>query len=124
MKKAISSEMIKKVVIIVKYNIFGYLIGEGFGNVLKNKKSTPEKKYKKLYKKLSKSKMERITHAPIIKQTLVVGDKFLSFPIGLLSIPHVIYFDPIAGTYAVTYKDWLDNITVRELMEKENKKNK
>lgn len=93
-------------------------------SILKNKKSTPEKKYKKLYKKLSKSKMERITHAPIIKQTLVAGDKFLSFPIGLLSIPHVIYFDPIAGTYAVTYKDWLDNITVRELMEKENKKNK
>lgn len=25
---------------IVKYNIFGYLIGEGFGNVFKNKKST------------------------------------------------------------------------------------
>mgnify|MGYP003310635622 CR=1 FL=1 len=25
---------------IVKYNILGYLIGEGFGNVLKNKKST------------------------------------------------------------------------------------
>ena len=32
--------MIKKVVMIVKYNIFGYLIGEGFGNVFKNKKST------------------------------------------------------------------------------------
>ena len=25
---------------IVKYNIFGYLIGEGFSNVFKNKKST------------------------------------------------------------------------------------
>ena len=25
---------------IVKYNRFGYLIGEGFGNVFKNKKST------------------------------------------------------------------------------------
>ena len=25
---------------IVKYNILGYLIGEGFGNVFKNKKST------------------------------------------------------------------------------------
>ena len=24
----------------MKYNIFGYLIGEGFGNVFKNKKST------------------------------------------------------------------------------------
>ncbi|HBC84455.1 MAG TPA: ABC transporter permease [Clostridiales bacterium] len=32
--------MIKKVVIIVKYNILSYLIGEGFKNVLKNKKST------------------------------------------------------------------------------------
>jgi len=32
--------MIKKVGMIVKYNIFGYLIGEGFGNVFKNKKST------------------------------------------------------------------------------------
>jgi len=32
--------MIKKVVMIVKYNIFGYLIGEGFSNVFKNKKST------------------------------------------------------------------------------------
>ena len=27
-------------VIIVRYNVFGYLIGEGFRNVLKNKKST------------------------------------------------------------------------------------
>ena len=27
---------------IVKYNRFGYLIGEGFGNVFKNKKSTGE----------------------------------------------------------------------------------
>ena len=25
---------------IVKYNIFGYLIGEGFSNTFKNKKST------------------------------------------------------------------------------------
>lgn len=25
---------------IVKYNVFGYLIGEGFSNVFKNKKST------------------------------------------------------------------------------------
>ncbi len=32
--------MIKKVVMIVKYNILGYLIGEGFSNVFKNKKST------------------------------------------------------------------------------------
>ena len=32
--------MIKKVGMIVKYNIFGYLIGEGFANVFKNKKST------------------------------------------------------------------------------------
>jgi len=32
--------MIKKVVMIVKYNRFGYLIGEGFSNVFKNKKST------------------------------------------------------------------------------------
>lgn len=32
--------MIKKVVIIVKYNVLSYLIGEGFKNVLKNKKST------------------------------------------------------------------------------------
>ena len=32
--------MIKKVGMIVKYNILGYLIGEGFGNVFKNKKST------------------------------------------------------------------------------------
>ena len=32
--------MIKKVGMIVKYNRFGYLIGEGFGNVFKNKKST------------------------------------------------------------------------------------
>lgn len=27
-------------VIVVRYNILGYLIGEGFGNVFKNKKST------------------------------------------------------------------------------------
>lgn len=93
-------------------------------SVLKNKKSSPDKKYKKLYKKLSKSKMERITQAPIIKQTLVQGDKFLSFPIGLLSIPYVIYFDPIARNYAITYEEWLDDITVKELIEKENKKNK
>jgi cell division transport system permease protein len=32
--------MIKKVGIIVKYNVLSYLIGEGFRNVLKNKKST------------------------------------------------------------------------------------
>jgi len=32
--------MIKKVVIVVKYNVISYLIGEGFGNVFKNKKST------------------------------------------------------------------------------------
>ncbi len=32
--------MIEKVVIIVKYSVFGYLLGEGFHNVLKNKKST------------------------------------------------------------------------------------
>ena len=32
--------MIKKVGITVRYNIFGYLIGEGFRNVFKNKKST------------------------------------------------------------------------------------
>jgi cell division transport system permease protein len=32
--------MIKKVVMIVKYSIFGYLIGEGFRNFFKNKKST------------------------------------------------------------------------------------
>jgi len=32
--------MIKKVGMIVKYNIFGYLIGEGVSNVFKNKKST------------------------------------------------------------------------------------
>lgn len=32
--------MIKKVGIIVRYNILGYLIGEGFRNVFKNKKST------------------------------------------------------------------------------------
>jgi cell division transport system permease protein len=32
--------MIKKVGMIVKYNRLGYLIGEGFGNVFKNKKST------------------------------------------------------------------------------------
>lgn len=32
--------MIKKVGIIVKYNVLSYLIGEGFKNVLKNKKST------------------------------------------------------------------------------------
>ena len=32
--------MIKKVVITVKYSVLGYLIGEGFRNVLKNKKST------------------------------------------------------------------------------------
>jgi len=30
----------KKVVIIVRYNVFGYLISEGFRNVFKNKKST------------------------------------------------------------------------------------
>lgn len=32
--------MIKKVVITVKYNIFSYLVGEGFRNTMKNKKST------------------------------------------------------------------------------------
>lgn len=32
--------MIKRVVITVKYNIMSYLIGEGFRNVFKNKKST------------------------------------------------------------------------------------
>ena len=32
--------MIKKVGMIVKYNRLGYFIGEGFGNVFKNKKST------------------------------------------------------------------------------------
>jgi cell division transport system permease protein len=32
--------MIKKVGMIVKYSIFGYLIGEGFRNFFKNKKST------------------------------------------------------------------------------------
>jgi len=32
--------MIKKVGMIVRYNVLGYLIGEGFRNVLKNKKST------------------------------------------------------------------------------------
>lgn len=32
--------MIKRVVITVKYNIVGYLISEGFSNLLKNKKST------------------------------------------------------------------------------------
>jgi len=32
--------MIKKVVMIVKYSVLGYLIGEGFRNVFKNKKST------------------------------------------------------------------------------------
>lgn len=32
--------MIKKVGITVRYNVFGYLIGEGFRNVFKNKKST------------------------------------------------------------------------------------
>ena len=32
--------MIKKVGMIVKYNILGYLVGEGFSNVFKNKKST------------------------------------------------------------------------------------
>ena len=32
--------MIKKVVIIVKYSVLGYLIGEGFRNFFKNKKST------------------------------------------------------------------------------------
>ena len=32
--------MIEKVVMIVKYSVFGYLLGEGFHNVLKNKKST------------------------------------------------------------------------------------
>ena len=40
MKKAALLEMIKKVVMIVKYNRLGYLIGEGFSNVFKNKKST------------------------------------------------------------------------------------
>ena len=30
--------MIKKVVIIVKYNVLTYLIGEGVSNVFKNKK--------------------------------------------------------------------------------------
>ena len=33
-------EIIKKVVMTVKYNIISYLIGEGFKNVFKNKKST------------------------------------------------------------------------------------
>jgi len=32
--------MIEKVGMIVRYNVFGYLLGEGFHNVLKNKKST------------------------------------------------------------------------------------
>jgi len=32
--------MIKKVGITVKYSVLGYLIGEGFGNLFKNKKST------------------------------------------------------------------------------------
>jgi cell division transport system permease protein len=32
--------MIKKAVMIMKYNIFTYLVGEGFKNVFKNKKST------------------------------------------------------------------------------------
>ena len=32
--------MIEGVDIAVRYSIFGYLIGEGFGNVFKNKKST------------------------------------------------------------------------------------
>lgn len=32
--------MIKKVGMTVRYNIMGYLIGEGFRNTLKNKKST------------------------------------------------------------------------------------
>ena len=32
--------MIKKVGIVVKYNGLTYLIGEGFGNIFKNKKST------------------------------------------------------------------------------------
>jgi len=32
--------MIKKVVMTVRYNVFSYLIGEGFRNVFKNKKST------------------------------------------------------------------------------------
>ena len=32
--------MIKKVGMIVKYNRLGYIIGEGFSNVFKNKKST------------------------------------------------------------------------------------
>ena len=79
------------------------------------------KKYRRLYKKLSKTKMETITHAPIIKQTLVAGDKFLSFPIGLLSIPQVIYFDPMGASYKTLYEDWLDNTTIQELKKKENK---
>ena len=32
--------MIKKVGMTVRYSVFGYLIGEGFRNVFKNKKST------------------------------------------------------------------------------------
>lgn len=32
--------MIEKVVMIVRYNVFSYLIGEGFRNVFKNKKSS------------------------------------------------------------------------------------
>ena len=32
--------MIKKVGITVRYSVLGYLLGEGFRNVFKNKKST------------------------------------------------------------------------------------
>jgi len=40
LKRVILLEMIEKAGMTVRYSIFGYLIGEGFRNVLKNKKST------------------------------------------------------------------------------------
>ena len=89
--------------------------------VLKKSKLTPEQKYEKLYKKLAKTKMEKFTHLPIVKQTIETGDAVISFPIAVLFVPHSIYFDMVGEVYRNTYNVWEKDVAYKELKKKDIK---
>ena len=83
-----------------------------------------EKEYKKLMRKLSKTKMERITHFPVIKQTIESADIMIGTPLHFFAVPYLMYVEPMMATYVMTYEDWEDYVLTKELIRKTKKEKK
>lgn len=86
------------------------------------KSNIPEdKKHQKLFKKLSKTKMETVTHLPVINYVVNGTNTTITTPLSFAIIPGLIYIMPMGEIYKHTYKKWYNDVEYKEYLKKEKK---